>query len=176
MAPNLRKVLSNFQFKPTPVVIDPYDKIVQQAYNKLPPATQKNIDVIKLELTCPGNKAAWVSNQDLLSGQKGKERVIHLCLNKIKDEFKKTYGSPFTFKDPSRQKQMEEVIVAYLTDIILPHEEAHIQQEIKGKGDFGPMAEPKAEQAENWSKLKSLGLEKRASVVISKYLSDKTKS
>lgn len=176
MAPRLRKVLSDFQFKTTPVVIDPYDKMVQQAYNKLPPATQKNIDVIKLELTCPGNKAAWVSNQDLLKGQDGKERVIHLCLNKIKDDFKKTYGSPFTFKDPSRQKQMEEVIVAYLKDVILPHEEAHIQQGIKGKGDFGPMAEPKAEQAEDWSGLKGMGLEKRASRVMSLFLNKSSDS
>jgi hypothetical protein len=176
VAPNTRKVLSAFQFKSTPVVIDPYDKIVQQAYNKLPIEKQKNIDVIKLEPTCSGNKAAWVSNQDLLTGQSGKERVIHLCLNKIKEDFKKTYGSPFTLKDPSRQKEMEDVIIAYLRDVILPHEEAHIQQGIKGEGDFGPLAEPEAERAEDWSGLKSMGLQKRASRVVSIYLNDSSEN
>lgn len=162
MAPNLQRVLSGFQFKPTPVVIDPYDKIVQKAYNSLSPSMQKNIDVIKLEPTCPGNKAAWVSNQDLLTGKSGKERVIHLCLNKIKEEFKKTYGSPFTLKDPSRQNQMEEVVVAYLRDVILPHEETHIRQEIKGEGDFGHSPELEAERAESYKELEQFGIRKKA--------------
>lgn len=158
MAPKIRNVISAFQLKPTPVVIDPYDKIVQQAYNKLPPQLQKNIDVIKLEPTCVGDKKAWVSNQDLLKGQKGKERVIHLCLNKIKDEFKKTYGAPFTFSNTQRQKEMEDVIISYLRDVIFPHEEMHIQQELKGEGEFGPGAETQAERAEDFSELKKKGI------------------
>lgn len=157
----VRKVIARFQLRSRPVIIDPYDKIVQRAYNKLPANMQQNIDVIKLETTCPGDKAAWVSNADLLSGNSGKERVIHLCLKKIKDNFSKTFGSNFRVNNPDQQKQMEEVITSYLRDVILPHEERHIQQELKGEGDFGHAAEPEAERAEDWSGLKNLGIQKK---------------
>lgn len=152
-----------FNFKATPVVIDPYDKIVQSAYNKLSPDMQKNIDVIKLENTCPGNKLAWVSNQDLFGSDIGKKRVIHLCLKKIKDRFQKSHGSPFTLSDPSEHRRMEELIETFLRDVVLKHEEKHIQQEMKGEGDFGTMSESEAEGAEDWSKLEQQGVTKKAS-------------
>lgn len=162
MNEKIRRVVAAYQFKPTPVIIDPYDKIVQQAYNKLPTQMQRNIDVIKLETTCPGNKAAWVSNKDLLTGSPGKERVIHLCLQKIKDQFKKQYGSPFTMMDHSRHKEMEDIVVAYLRDVILPHEETHIRQEIKGEGDFGLNPELEAERSEDYKSLEQYGIRKKS--------------
>lgn len=153
--------MPGFEFKPTPVVIDPYDKIVQSAYNKLPQDLQKNIDVIKLENSCPGDKIAWVTNQDLFGSDMGKKRVIHLCLKKIKERFQKNYGSPFTISDPAENRRMEELIETFLRDVVLKHEEKHIQQEIKGEGKFGPSSEPEAERAEDWSKLETQGIKRK---------------
>lgn len=73
--------------------------------------------------------------------------------------------------DPKAHKEMEDLITTYLRDVILPHEEEHIKQEIKGKGDFGTSAEPKAERAEDWKKLEQLGITRRKiASVISRFL------
>lgn len=148
------------KYKSRPVVIDPYDSIVQQAVRALGPAL-KDIDVIKLETSCPGDRLAWVSNQDLIKGKPGMQRVIHLCLNKIKDNFKKKYNNSFTMNDPEEQKQMQKVIVQFLKDVVLPHEAEHVHQEMEHGGDFGSGAEQKAERAENWKAVEDMGYKRK---------------
>lgn len=147
-------------FRNKPVVLDPYDAIVQEAVRSLGPVL-KNVDVIKLETSCSGNKLAWVSNQDLIKGAPGKQRVIHLCLNKIKENFKEKYKNTFTLSDPSEQKQMKGIIVQFLKDVVLPHEAEHIRQEMEHGGEFGSGSEQKAERAENWKAVEEMGFKKK---------------
>lgn len=139
-----------------PVVITPYDAIVSKAVNELRPLL-KEVDVIKLESICMGDRAGWVSNEDLLKGTPGKQRVIHLCLGKIKDHFKKDFGQPFSITDISQQQKMKEVVKEYIKTV-LEHETEHVHQEIEHGGEFGPGAEQKAEKAEDWKKLEEMGI------------------
>jgi len=159
----------DFKFRAHPVVIDPYDAIVQQAIQQMGPSG-RNIDVVKLELTCPGNKVAWVTNEDFFHGKKDKKRVVHLCLTKIKNDFNKAHGKPFNMANAEDAKRMRELVVSYLTDVVFPHEETHIEQEIKGEGKFGPTPEMGAERAEDWGHMQQLGIQKRASHVVRRYL------
>jgi len=147
-------------FRNKPVVIDPYDSMVQKAVQALGPAL-KNVDVIKLEPNCSGNRLAWVSNQDLIKGRHGKQRVIHLCLNKIKQNFKNKYNNSFTISSPEEQKQMQKVIVQFLKDVVIPHETEHIHQEMEHGGEFGPSSEQKAEKVENWKAVEEMGYKKK---------------
>ena len=151
------------RFQNHPVVIDPYDAIVQSAVLEMGPEL-KNVDVIKLEATCPGDRVAWVSNKDFFEGDPRKKRVIHLCLKKIQDQFRKIHGEPFTITDPSEKQKMKEVIKQYLKDVILPHETEHIHQEMRGEGRFGPSPETQAEKAEQWKNLEQMGIKKRFSM------------
>jgi len=153
--------LEAFQtFKNRPVVIDPYDAMVQKAVQALGPVLS-DVDVIKLETSCAGNKLAWVSNQDLIKGAPGKQRVIHLCLNKIKDNFKKQHGNSFTLSSPKEQQQMQQTIIQFLKDVVLPHETEHIHQEMEHGGTFGTNPEQGAEHAENWKAIEDMGYKKR---------------
>jgi len=153
--------MNQLKFKDKPVVIDPYDPIVQKAVQE---SGLKGIDVIKLEPTCSGDRIAWVSNQDLLKGTPGKERVIHLCLNKIKDQYKKTHGQPISITDTSQYNNIKDLIKDYLKNVVLPHEKTHIDQVIEHGGKFGPSPELEAERAENWQNMQKLhGIGKMAS-------------
>ncbi len=122
-----------------------------------------------METTGAGNRAGWVSNFDLIKGIPGKERVIHLCLNKIKDHFKKHFGQAFSISDHSQQQKMKEIIKEYLK-VVLQHETEHINQELEHGGKFGPNPESGAEKAEDWSKLKELGVIKKeaAQIIVAK--------
>ena len=164
-----KRAYDDFKFRAHPVVIDPYDAIVQQAIQQMGPAG-RNIDVVKLELTCPGKRVAWVTNEDFFEGKKDRKRVVHLCLNKIKDDFKKSHGKAFNMASAEDAKRMREVVVSYLRDVVLPHEEAHIEQEVKGEGKFGPSPEVGAERSEEWGGMEQLGIRKRASSVVHAYL------
>jgi len=160
---------TGMKFKTHPVIITPYDAIVQKAYDRMGPE-KKNIDVIKLEPTCHQGHPAWVTNQDLLYGKEGEQRVVHICLNSVKDEVKKLFGS-FNVNDPEHKKRMEEILLERLRGSILLHEEKHIEQEIQRHGEFGPGAEQEAERAEDWSQLEQMGLRKKmASRVVLRYL------
>jgi len=150
----------DFKFKTRPVIIDPYDAIVQKAVLELGSAL-KDVDVIKLETTCPSDRVAWVTNEDLLQGKSGKQRVIHLCLKKIKDKFQDLHGKSFSITDTAEHNRMKEVIKEYLKNILIPHELEHIHQEIQHGGEFGPGSESKAEQQEQWKKLEPLGIVKK---------------
>lgn len=147
-------------FQNRPVKIRPYSDVVQMAVRELGPAL-KNVDAIVLENSCAGDKLAWVSNQDFLKGKPGEQRVIHLCLKKIEDRFKKTHNENFTPNDPQDYRQMKNVIVQYLQDVILPHETEHIHQEMEHGGEFGHSAEPGAERQENWKNLEQMGITKK---------------
>jgi hypothetical protein len=147
-----------------PVVIDPYDAIVQEAVREMG-SELKGVDVIKLESSCPGNKAGWVSNQDLFKGKPGKQRVIHLCLKDIQNNFRKMFGQKYVLTNPQHASDMKKIIKQYLTDVVLPHERAHIEQELEHGGEFGPSAEPKAQQVETWKNLEQMGIKKRAAVI-----------
>jgi hypothetical protein len=155
------EALDNFKFRSHPVVIDPYDAIVQQALQKMGPSG-RNVDVVKLEPTCPGDRVAWVANEDFFQGKKDRKRVVHLCLNKIKSDFKKAHGKDFNMTNAEDTKRMREVVLSYLKDVVLPHEETHIEQETKGEGQFGASPEVGAERAEDWSKLEQMGIKKKA--------------
>jgi len=156
-----RAYVTGLKFQSHPVIIDPYDAIVQQAVQQMG-AKATDIDVIKLEVSCPGDRVAWVTNEDFFKGEKGKKRVVHLCLKKIQDQFKKAHGKGFDMTNAKHTDQMRELVVSYLRDVVLPHEGEHIQQEMKGNGEFGSSSEPKAERAENWSKLEMMGIAKKA--------------
>jgi hypothetical protein len=156
-----KRAYEDFKFKTHPVVIDPYDAIVQQAHREMGPAG-RNIDVIKLEPNCPGKTKAWVTNQDLFGGDEGRKRVVHLCLKKIKDEFNKAHGKGYNITNAEDAKRMRDIVLTYLKDVVLRHEGAHIEQEVKGKGQFGPSPETGAERAEDWSKLQQMGIMKKA--------------
>jgi len=156
-----RAAAGAFKFRSHPVVIDPYDAVVQQAHRDMGPAG-RDIDVIKLEATCPGERVAWVTNQDLFGGEEGKKRVVHLCLDKIKQQFRKVHGSPYTMGSPVDAKRMKELVLTYLKDVVLPHEAVHIEQETKGEGQFGPSPELGAERAEQWADLEQMGVVKKA--------------
>jgi hypothetical protein len=164
-----KRAYDDYKFRAHPVIIDPYDAIVQQAIQQMGPAG-RNIDVVKLEITCPGNKVAWVTNEDFFHGKKDKKRVVHLCLSKIKNDFNKAHSKPFNMANPEDAKRMRELVVSYLTDVVLPHEETHIEQEVKGEGKFGPVPEMGAERAEDWSRMQQMGIQKRASHVVWRYL------
>ncbi|MBD3260457.1 MAG: AAA family ATPase [Candidatus Altiarchaeales archaeon] len=153
--------VKDFQYETHPVVIDPYDQIVQQAVNEMGQSL-KHVDVIKLETTCPGNRLAWVTNEDLFQGQPGKKRIIHLCLKKIKDKFQKKHGQPYTITDQAEQSKMKEIVKRFLMDVVLPHETEHIHQEMEHGGEFGPASEPGAERAEEWKNLEQMGVKKKA--------------
>jgi len=156
-----RKAYDAFKLRKHPVVIDPYDSIVQQAMQKMGPKGN-NIDVIKLELSCPSDKPAWVTNEDFFKGPKDKNRVVHLCLKMIKDQFNKAHGRPFNMANAEDAKRMRDLIITKLRDIILPHEAVHIEQETEGDGQFGPSPETEAQKAEDWTKLKQMGFDKKA--------------
>jgi len=143
-------------YKTHPVIIDPFDAIVQKAVSELGGAF-KDVDVVKLEPTCTGDRLAWVTNTDLFKGKPGKQRVIHLCLKKIKDSFEKSHGTPYRLGDPKQTQNMKDTIKQFLRDVVIPHETEHIHQEMKHKGKFGPASEQKAEHAENWKGLEEMG-------------------
>lgn len=149
----------DFNFQNKPVIINPFDAIVQKAVLELGSALA-DVDVIQLEQTCPSDNIAWVTNEDLVEGQTGKKRVIHLCLNKIKEKFKQ-------LEDPNK---MKDIIKEYLKNVVIPHETEHIHQEMQHGGKFGPSSEPKAEQKEQWKNLQPLGIVKKASAVDPNYL------
>jgi hypothetical protein len=138
--------LEQFNFKNHPIIISPYDDIVDKAYHEISPKPE--VDVIKLESTCTGDRAAWVNNQDLLQGKPGQQRIIHLCLKRIKDEFQKKFGKPFVVTNPQQKNQIKDIIKEYLKNIVIPHETKHIEQEIEHGGKFPATAEPEAERAE----------------------------
>lgn len=160
----------DFKFKTHPVVIDPYDRVVQEALNEIDPSLKKDIDVIKLEPTSKGpNVLGWVTNEDLFKGKPGKQRVIHIPLNKIKQDFKKMYNKPYQISNLDHQNQMKEIVKVFLRDSIIPHEKSHIEDMVRGKGEFGPSTEQKAQKAEDWSNLKDLGIQKKAQRVVRRY-------
>lgn len=134
-----------------PVKISPYDPLVQQAYNEVQ-SQLPNVDVIKIEPSCPANVGGFVSNVDYL---KDHQRVIHLCLNNIKSRFKNMFNQAFNVNNPNLQQKIKESIKAELVHRILPHEGVHIDQEVGGEGKFGPSPEIKAEQAEHPDKAKA---------------------
>lgn len=144
------------------IVIDPYDSVVQKAINELGPSF-KDVDIIKLETNCPGDRLGWVANKDYLENKPGKEKVIHLCLNKIKDQFKKQFGTHYHIMDPDHNRKVTEIIKDFLKSVILPHEAEHIQQVVEHGGEFGPGSEQKAEKVEDWGALKQYGLMKKLS-------------
>lgn len=155
------------------IKINPYDAIVQEAVRELG-SQLADVDIIQLENTCPGNRIAWVANKDLLQSRPGKEKIIHLCLNKIKDQIGKRYN-PNSFSD---NQKIKEIIKSFLVNVVLPHETAHIKQELEHGGEFGPNPEQEAERQENWGKLKQYGLEKLSSDMINKIesIADKIES
>jgi hypothetical protein len=137
------------------IKINPYDAIVQEAVRELG-SQLVNVDIIQLENSCMGNRIAWVSNKDLLEGKPGKEKIIHLCLNKIKDQIGRRYN-PANISD---NKEIKEIIKKFLVNVILPHENVHIEQELAHGGEFGSIPEQQAEKAENWNIMKEYGIEK----------------
>lgn len=157
------------EFKDSPVVVTPFDSLVQKAVQELGPAL-KNVDVIKLENSCPSGKAGWVTNQDLIKGRPGKQRVIHLCLRDIKNSFQRMYQNEYKMTDPEDQRKMTDLVKTYIRDVVIPHETEHIHQEMQYGGQFGPSSEPGAEKAENWRALEQMGIRKRmAHKVIQEY-------
>jgi tRNA nucleotidyltransferase (CCA-adding enzyme) len=151
-----------FDLRNHPVIITPYDDIVDKAYHEIYPRPE--VDVIKLEPSCSGNKIAWVSNKDLLTGRSGQQRVIHLCLNKIKDQYKKQYGKSLSVEDPQQRQKFKEIIKDQLKYIVIPHEMKHIEQELTHGGQFPTSAEPEAERAEKRKELQTKYLHKKATV------------
>jgi len=137
------------------IKINPYDAIVQEAVRELG-SRLADVDIIQLENTCMGDRIAWVSNKDLLEGRPGKEKIIYLCLNKIKDQIGKRYN-PASLSDNNKIK---EIIKNFLVNVVLPHESVHIEQELTHGGEFGFTPEPEAERAENWDIMKQYGIEK----------------
>ena len=135
-----------------PLVINPFDALVQEAARELGPAMD-NVEVIKLEPSSTGDRLAWVSNKDLVEGAPGKKQVIHLCLNKIKNKFQNRHQTSFTMNDPSARKQMKELVKDFLKYVVLPHEAEHIRQELVNNGDFGNNPEQGADKAENWAEM-----------------------
>lgn len=133
------------------VKISPFDPLVQQAYNEVQ-GQLPDVDVIKIEPTCPANIGGFVSNVDLL---RDRQRVIHLCLNNIKSRFRQMFDQKFNVTNPNLQQKIKEAIKAELVHRILPHEGVHIDQEVGGQGQFGPSPELKAEQAEHPEKAKA---------------------
>lgn len=145
-----------------PLVINPFDSIVQQAARELGPAMD-DVDVIKLESNCPGDKLAWVTNKDLMEGVPGKSKVIHLCLSKIKSKFQRQHQDSFTIQNPAEREKMKELVKDFLKYVVLPHETEHIHQELENRGEFGTNPEQGAEKAENWDEMeKRHGLIKKA--------------
>ncbi len=139
------------------VKINPYDVVVQEAVQELGNNLQ-DVDVIQLENTCPGDRLAWVTNSDLIKGRPGKEKIIHLCLKKIKDKFKLQFGKEYAGSSPEDNRKMKELVKGFLVNIVLPHEYVHIQQELKNKGEFGPSPESEAERAEDWKAMEEFGI------------------
>lgn len=143
--------------------INPYDAIVQEAVRELG-SQLADVDIIQLENSCMGDRIAWVSNKDLLEGKPGKEKIIHLCLNKIKDQIGKKYN-PASLMD---NRKIKEIIKKFLINVVLPHESVHIEQELAHGGEFGPIPEQQAEKAENWNIMKQYGIEKLSSDLVKK--------
>lgn len=152
-----------FEFRSHPVIISPYDDIVNKAYHEIQPKPE--VDVIKLEPTCSGDRIAWVSNKDLLTGKPGQQRIIHLCLKKIKDKFQKEYGKPFSVTDPQQRQKFKELIKDQLKYVVIPHEMKHIEQEVTHGGEFPSSAESEAEKAEKKRELQMKYLHKKAAVI-----------
>lgn len=139
------------------ITINPYDVVVQEAVQELGNRIQ-DVDVIQLEMTCPGDRIAWVSNKDLIKGRPGKEKIIHLCLKKIKDQFKGKFGKEYSTISPEDNRKMKEMVKEFLVNVVLPHEHVHIQQELKNQGEFGINPETEAEKAENWKAMEPFGI------------------
>ncbi len=139
------------------ITINPYDVVVQEAVQELGNKLQ-GVDIIQLEMTCPGDRIAWVSNKDLIKGRPGKERIIHLCLKKIKDQFKGRFGKAYSAVSPEDNRKMKEMVKEFLVNVVLPHEYVHIQQELTNQGEFGTSPETEAEKAENWKAMEPFGI------------------
>lgn len=147
------------------IVIDPYDAVVQKAVNELG-SSFKDVDIIKLETNCPGDRLGWVANKDYIQSKPGKEKVIHLCLNKIKDRFKKQFGTSYQIMSPDHNRKVTEIVKEFLKSVILPHEAEHIRQEIEHGGEFGPGSEQKAEKMEDWGPFEQFGITKKYASII----------
>lgn len=156
------------EFRNSPVVVTPFDSLVQKAVQELGPAL-KNVDVIKLENACPPGKAGWVTNEDLIKGRPGKQRVIHLCLRDIKNTFQRMHQNEYKMTDPEDQRKMAELVKTYIRDVVIPHETEHIHQEMQYGGQFGPSPEPGAEKVEDWSKLQQMGIRKKAHKLVQSF-------
>lgn len=156
------------------VKINPYDVVVQEAVQELGNNLQ-GVDVIQLENTCPGDRLAWVTNSDLIKGRPGKERIIHLCLKKIKDRFKLQFGKEYAGSSPEDNSKMKDLVKGFLVNVVLPHEYVHIQQELKNKGEFGPSPEFEAERAEDWKAMEEFGI-RRAMVASIDRIADRLES
>lgn len=141
------------------VKINPYDVVVQEAVQELGSGLQ-GVDVIQLENNCPGDKLAWVTNSDLLKGRPGKEKVIHLCLKKIKDRFKQLFDKEYSATNHQDNVKMKEIVKEFLANVVFPHEYVHIQQELKNQGEFGSSPESEAERAEDWKSMEQFGIRK----------------
>ena len=141
------------------IKINPYDGVVQEAVREMG-SNLNDIDMIQLEINCPGDRLAWVTNKDFIKGRPGKESVIHLCLKKIEDRFRQIFGKEYSAFSSQDNNKMKEIIKEFLSKVVIPHEYVHIQQEMKNRGEFGPSPETEAEKAEDWGTMKQFGIKK----------------
>jgi len=100
----------------------------------------KDIQEIRVEPTGKPNQMGYVTN-DL-----EEQGVVHLPEQNIKKQLQKAQPGI----DPQTLKEQQKTLIE---DVIIPHEQAHIQDSIKGDGEFSPQSEQIAEKEEDWTRM-----------------------
>jgi hypothetical protein len=100
----------------------------------------KEIEKVQVEPSGKPGQLGYVTNSPEDIG------TIHIPEQNIKRQLQKAQPGV-------DQKTLNEQQEALIEDVVIPHEQAHIQDVNKGEGKFSPTTEQIAEKAEDWSRM-----------------------
>lgn len=121
-------------------VVGPASPQTRQVSQGLSGPGAKDISEIKVEPVGKPNQLGYVTNNPEEQG------TIHIPEQNIKRQLQKAQPGV----DPQTLKDQQKTLIE---DVIIPHEQAHIQDVNKGKGEFSPQTEQIAEKAEDWTRM-----------------------
>ena len=100
----------------------------------------QDIEKVQVEPTGDPGQMGYVTNDPEDTG------TIHIPEHNIKRQLQKAQPGI----DPNTLKDQQEALIE---DVVIPHEQAHIQDVNKGEGKFSPSTEQRAEKEEDWSRM-----------------------
>lgn len=121
---------------------------VRRVMKKMHSPEMKNIEKVVVEPTAKPHQLGYVTN---IPEEKG---VIHIPEKNIETELKRAQPGV----DPQQLKEQKET---FIEDVVVPHEQSHAEDVIKGEGEFSPTSEQQARKEEDWSRMEEYGLQPR---------------